>query len=285
VSKPKIDNLREIGKAREGRLMTDRDEMRSSTPHSFYRPDIDGLRAFAVIAVVVFHAFPTQLPGGYIGVDVFFVISGFLITQIIVLEVQNERFSIVGFYYRRIRRIFPALLLVFSFCLIFGWLSLLPDEYTQLSKHVAAGAGFVSNFVLWNESGYFDNSAETKPLLHLWSLGIEEQFYLVWPLTILIFWKRKINLFIPTISLLLISFLINIYTTDANITEAFYFPYTRFWELLSGSVLSLLFVSKTRLSHNIFFYAAKLSFPRDFEPVLRTDFRYSELAFSFSGSF
>jgi peptidoglycan/LPS O-acetylase OafA/YrhL len=143
-----------------------------------YRADIDGLRAVAVLSVVGFHAFPTWMRGGYAGVDVFFVISGFLISTIIFEGLQRDAFSFVEFYARRVRRIFPALLLVLATCYVLGWFALLPSEYAQLGKHMAAGAGFVANLVLWGEAGYFDNAAETKPLLHLWSLGIEEQFYI-----------------------------------------------------------------------------------------------------------
>jgi peptidoglycan/LPS O-acetylase OafA/YrhL len=150
--------------------------------HQQYRPDIDGLRALAVLAVLLFHAFPEFVPGGFIGVDVFFVISGFLISTIIFKALENNIFSFVDFYSRRIKRIFPALILVLVFCFIFGWFTLLAHEYMQLGKHISSGAGFISNLVLWNEAGYFDNDAITKPLLHLWSLGLEEQFYIVWPL-------------------------------------------------------------------------------------------------------
>ena len=145
-----------------------------------YRADIDGLRAVAVLAVVVFHAFPSALPGGYIGVDIFFVISGYLISSIIYRSLEEGRFSFAAFYARRIRRIFPALLCVLLACVVAGWYVLLADEYKQLGKHTLAGTAFASNIVLWREAGYFDNAAETKPLLHLWSLGIEEQFYIAW---------------------------------------------------------------------------------------------------------
>ena len=130
-----------------------------------YRPDVDGLRAVAVLAVLAFHAFPQTAPGGFAGVDVFFVISGFLISGIIFGGLRAGSFSFADFYWRRARRIFPALILVLAACLGFGWLVLLPDEYSQLGKHVAAGAGFISNIVLWREAGYFDTAAELKPLL------------------------------------------------------------------------------------------------------------------------
>ena len=156
-----------------------------------YRPDVDGLRALAVLAVLGYHAFPGAVPGGFVGVDVFFVISGFLITGIILDELGRGRFTFTGFYWRRIRRIFPALILVLAACLALGWRVLLPDEFAQLGKHVAAGAAFVSNIALWRESGYFDAAAELKPLLHLWSLGIEEQFYIFWPLLLAWFVRKK----------------------------------------------------------------------------------------------
>ena len=159
-----------------------------------YRADIDGLRAIAVLSVVGFHAFPKWVAGGFIGVDIFFVISGFLISTIIFGNLTAGTFSFIEFYSRRVRRIFPALLLLLIACYAFGWFALLADEYKQLGKHIAGGAGFVSNLVLWNERGYFDNSAVTKPLLHLWSLGIEEQFYIVWPLLLWLASRLRVNL-------------------------------------------------------------------------------------------
>jgi hypothetical protein len=156
-----------------------------------YRSDIDGLRAIAVLAVIGFHAFPTWIRGGFVGVDVFFVISGYLISTILLTGMERGSFSFSQFYIRRIRRIFPALIIVLSGCLVAGWFLLFSHEYMALGKHVAGSAAFVSNFVLWNEAGYFDKAAETKPLLHIWSLGIEEQFYIVWPLLLYLVWKRK----------------------------------------------------------------------------------------------
>src|SRR5437868_8277561 len=152
------------------------------TSPSRYRSDIDGLRALAILAVVAFHAFPDVIRGGFIGVDVFFVISGYLISTIIVSNCEQQHFSFVGFYGRRIRRIFLALITVLLASFAFGWFALTASQYYSLSKHVMASAGFVSNFLLWGESGYFDYEAGTKPLLNLWSLGIEEQFYAIWPL-------------------------------------------------------------------------------------------------------
>lgn len=203
-----------------------------------YRQDIDGLRALAVLSVVGFHAFPFLMKGGFVGVDVFFVISGFLISSIIFRSLERNAFSFSEFYGHRIRRIFPALLLVLAVSYAFGWFILLADEYMQLGKHIAAGAGFVSNLVLWSESGYFDSAAESKPLLHLWSLGIEEQFYIVWPLLLLGAWKKRFNLLTITIAIAVISFILNINGVRQDAVATFYSPQTRFWELLAGSMLA-----------------------------------------------
>jgi peptidoglycan/LPS O-acetylase OafA/YrhL len=151
-----------------------------------YRRDIDGLRAVAVSAVVVYHAFPDLLPGGFVGVDVFFVISGMLITSIVLREIDADTFSIRAFYKRRIQRLFPALAVVLLATYLIGWLFLYAKELEQLGKHLTASAFFGANFAFWRESGYFDAAAETKPLLHLWSLGIEEQFYILWPCVLLL---------------------------------------------------------------------------------------------------
>jgi peptidoglycan/LPS O-acetylase OafA/YrhL len=203
-----------------------------------YRPDIDGLRAVAVLAVVGFHAFPDWIQGGFIGVDIFFVISGYLISTIIFESLDQKTFSFHDFYARRIKRIFPALIMVLVACFIFGWFALLADEYKQLGKHIAAGASFLSNFMLLSESGYFDNAAETKPLLHLWSLGVEEQFYIVWPVALWFAWKSRFNLLTLTVFVALISFYLNIRGIKHDATATFYLPQTRFWELMSGSVLA-----------------------------------------------
>src|SRR5687767_11476762 len=207
--------------------------MSSSSPA--YRPDIDGLRAVAVLAVLAFHAFPHAAPGGFAGVDVFFVISGFLISGIILEDLQRGRFSLADFYWRRVRRLFPALILVLLACLALGWLVLLPDEFSRLGKHVAAGAGFIANLAFWREAGYFDWSAELKPLLHLWSLGVEEQYYLVWPLLLLFFRRWTLGLIV---GIGVLSFALNLYMTAKYPSAAFYLPMTRFWELLVGSFLA-----------------------------------------------
>lgn len=208
--------------------------------HPAYRPDIDGLRAVAILSVVIFHAFPTSLQGGFVGVDIFFVISGFLISSIIFRSLQRGDFSFTEFYAHRIKRIFPALIVVLTAGYAFGWFALLPDEFKQLGKHMAAGAGFVQNFILLQEVGYFDTAAELKPLLHLWSLAIEEQFYLIYPVLIFAAWRIGLNVLTAVLLLCLISFGLNISGVAKNPTETFFLPQTRFWELLAGSVLAYL---------------------------------------------
>lgn len=213
-------------------------DVKSKLSHPKYRPDIDGLRAIAVLSVVAFHAFPAWIKGGFIGVDVFFVISGFLITTIILESLDKGTFSFSEFYSRRIKRIFPALLLVLCSSLFFGWLVLVPEELNQLGKHSFFGTIFSSNFILWNEVDYFDNAAETKPLLHLWSLGIEEQFYIVWPLLLWFGWKKRFNLLSLTIVVAVISLYLNLIGIKKDSVATFFSPQTRFWELLFGSILA-----------------------------------------------
>ena len=206
--------------------------------HPSYRSDIDGLRALAVLLVVIHHAFPLLLPGGFIGVDLFFVISGFLISTIIFQNLQQGTFSFLDFYKRRVKRIFPALCLVLMASFVYGWFTLLPADYKQLGKHMATGAAFVSNFAFWNESGYFDGGSKLKPLLHLWSLGVEEQYYIFWPVIVLLVWKRKFNLLAVCVVLFVLSFAVNVWTVKGNSVAAFYSPLSRFWELLIGSMLA-----------------------------------------------
>jgi peptidoglycan/LPS O-acetylase OafA/YrhL len=203
-----------------------------------YRPDIDGLRAIAVLAVIGFHAFPTWIRGGFVGVDVFFVISGYLISTILLAGMERGSFRFSQFYIRRIRRIFPALIVVLLACMVAGWFLLFSFEYKALGKHVAGSAAFASNFVLWDEAGYFDKAAATKPLLHIWSLGIEEQFYIVWPLLLYLVWKRKAATLALLLLLLTVSFTFNVLASDP--AADFYSPLTRFWELMAGAVLAYL---------------------------------------------
>jgi peptidoglycan/LPS O-acetylase OafA/YrhL len=207
-------------------------------PPSSYRPDVDGLRALAVLSVLVFHAFPEALPGGFVGVDIFFVISGYLISRIILSDIGRGTFTFTDFYYRRVRRIFPALTLVLLTVLVVGWAGLSPFDFRQLGVHVAAGAGFVSNIVLWRESGYFDAAAELKPLLHLWSLGVEEQYYLAWPLAFFVFRRHIQSIIWLILTVAAISFAMNIFATSRMPVAAFYLPPTRVWELMVGSAIA-----------------------------------------------
>lgn len=203
-----------------------------------YRPDIDGLRAFAVLSVVLYHAFPTVVRGGYVGVDVFFVISGFLISSILFREMTEDRFSLTAFYGRRIRRIFPALAVCLAAVLAYGFVALMPFELAQLGKHVFFGASFLSNIALWSESGYFDSAASLKPLLHLWSLGVEEQFYILWPALLWMVFRIGAPVEKLLVALFLLSFAINIALSTTSTSTAFYLPVSRFWELLAGAGLA-----------------------------------------------
>jgi peptidoglycan/LPS O-acetylase OafA/YrhL len=203
-----------------------------------YRSDIDGLRAIAVLGVVIFHAFPQNLPGGFSGVDIFFVISGYLISGILYKGHREGGFSFKEFYARRIRRLFPALITMLALSLAYGWVILLPDEFEQMGKHIAAGTLFIQNFVFWGESGYFDTAANLKPMLHLWSLAVEEQFYIIFPLVLIVLWKRP-RILVPAMVILLVgSFVLNVVMSyQAAMTDFFLTPY-RAWEFLAGSLLA-----------------------------------------------
>lgn len=202
-----------------------------------YRPDIDGLRALAVVLVVGYHAFPDTLKAGFIGVDIFFVISGYLIGGIILLNLQANDFSYRNFYYRRILRIFPALILVFLGVVIAGYICLLPDELKSLGSYVLAGGLFGENFLLWHSTGYFDTAAQAKPLLNLWSLGIEEQFYIIFPLLLLFCWKKRLRIFTILAILALLSLADCVWLRGLDPAADFYSPLTRFWELFAGCML------------------------------------------------
>jgi peptidoglycan/LPS O-acetylase OafA/YrhL len=210
-----------------------------SQPQDRYRPDIEGLRAAAVLLVVIFHAFPDALPGGFIGVDIFFVISGFLITGIVARELAAERFSLAVFYGRRIRRIFPALIVVLLAVLGLGWLFMLPEAYARLSSDAFSAAAFCANVALLLHSGYFDVESAKRPLLHLWSLGIEEQFYLAWPLVLMAAARLRIGLLAAAIAIGLGSFALNVALIGAHPLATFDLPFTRAWELLAGASLAL----------------------------------------------
>jgi peptidoglycan/LPS O-acetylase OafA/YrhL len=205
-----------------------------------YRPDIDGLRAIAVLAVVGFHAFPVWVKGGFVGVDIFFVISAYLITTLLLLNLGRGQFSYVHFYIRRINRLFAALLLILVASLVAGWFLLTAFEYKLFGKQVAAASIYVSNILLWHEAGYFDIDSELKPLLHLWSLAVEEQFYLVWPAVLAFAWRRKWNLPVMLGALLALSFAADLFELDRNAVATFFSPATRFWELAAGALLAAL---------------------------------------------
>ena len=211
-----------------------------------YRKDIDGLRALAVLSTIGYHAFPNLVSGGFVGVDIFFVISGFLITKIILENLESNSFSFAEFYFRRIRRIFPALFLVLVTCYGFGWFALYASEFKGLGEYIAASAGFIQNFFLLNEIAYFERGVDIKPLIHLWSLAIEEQFYLLWPAIIWIFYKARINLLVAILILVLISFFINIYSIKSDPITTFYSPLSRFWELLVGALWACVSLKKSQ---------------------------------------
>ena len=204
-----------------------------------YRADIDGLRAIAVVPVVLYHAGVPFLSGGYNGVDIFFVISGFLITSIIAKEIEAGSFSLVGFYERRARRILPALFSVLLASLVAGWLLTTPSEFHELSESVIATIFFSSNFYFWETTDYFATASEYRPLLHTWSLAVEEQFYIVVPLLIMALAKRSKSLLSMTLLLFFASLLLSTVGTRASPETSFYLAPARAWELLAGVLLAL----------------------------------------------
>ena len=201
------------------------------------RRDVDGLRGVAVAAVVLFHAFPDAAPGGFAGVDVFFVISGFLITTLVVDARDQGTFTFADFYARRARRLLPALTLMLATVLVAAWALLSPINVAAVARHALAGAAFVPNLLSWSDAGYFDQGANQKPLLHLWSLGVEEQFYLVWPALLL--WTPRRRLAWVAALVALASFGLAIARAGDHATEAFYLLHTRLWEPAIGGVLAL----------------------------------------------
>ncbi len=207
-----------------------------------YRSDIDGLRALAVLAVLAFHVAPGTVPGGFVGVDIFFVISGFLISSIMYRELETGTFSIVEFYVRRIRRIYPALFLVLAASCMGAWLLLLPTDFVDFGRQVLGGSTFVANIVLWLQSGYFSAEAAMKPLLHLWSLGVEEQFYLFFPLVCWIAYHSRRRWLLPALlgSIGTSSMIWNVRFVKLDPAGAYFLPFTRMWELLIGAGLALL---------------------------------------------
>ena len=205
-----------------------------------YRADIDGLRALAVSGVLLFHAFPETFPLGYLGVDVFFVLSGYLISGVMARALIEGRFSLITFYANRVRRIFPSLILIMGASLGFGWFYLLDNELALLGKHVLGGGAFVANVVLMRESGYFDEEAIRKPLLHLWSLGVEEQFYIVFPLLFGGLYGATRRLRLSAGLTFIVALGMAGWSASASEAVRFYSPLSRAWELGAGVALSML---------------------------------------------
>jgi peptidoglycan/LPS O-acetylase OafA/YrhL len=212
-----------------------------------YRREVDGLRALAVLPVILFHAGFETFSGGFVGVDVFFVISGYLITAVILTEIEKGKFSIINFYERRARRILPALFLVMIVSIPFSWLLLTPSEFVDFSKSLVATSVFGSNIYFWRGSGYFATAAELKPLLHTWSLALEEQFYLLFPFVLVFFWKLgKRFLFAGLFFLLVCSLVASQWFTRSNPMASFYLLPTRGWELLIGAFAAIILTKTSR---------------------------------------
>ncbi len=191
------------------------------------------------MSVLVYHAFPNALSGGFVGVDIFFVISGYLISGLIIKQINSGTFRFTDFYARRVKRIFPALTIMLVSTMVAGYFIMMPGDFAQLGKHIVASALSVQNFMLLSESGYFDGSSDLKPLLHIWSLGVEEQFYLVWPVFLILAFRfcRKPIILISTVTI--ISFIGCVYQTKVDSSSAFYLPWFRLWELSIGCVAYL----------------------------------------------
>lgn len=205
-----------------------------------YRREIDGLRSVAVLPVLFFHAGFSAFSGGYVGVDIFFVISGYLITSIISSEINEKRFSIIDFYERRARRLLPALFLVMATCIPFAWFWLLPGDMKDFSQSIVAVLSFASNILFWRESGYFSPDAELKPLLHTWSLAVEEQFYLLFPLFLMLTWRLgRRGVLWATAALVLVSLSLAHWGVTNKPGAAFYLLPTRGWELAIGALVAL----------------------------------------------
>ena len=218
-----------------------------------YRAEIDGLRALAVLPVILFHAGFEWFSGGFVGVDIFFVISGYLITTIIISEMAEGKFSIINFYERRARRILPALFFVMAACLPFAWLWLTPSDLEDFGQSLVAVSTFSSNILFWRESGYFDTAAELKPLLHTWSLAVEEQYYILFPIFIILTWRLGLKWVLILLSIVFLVSLGAAQWSAYNAPDAaFYLLPTRGWELLVGVFAAFYLKYNTYLkSHSI----------------------------------
>ncbi len=216
-----------------------------------YRREIDGLRALAVLPVILFHAGFQTFSGGFVGVDIFFVISGYLITSIILAEMEAGTFTLANFYERRARRILPALFVVMALCLPFAWLWLLPQDMESFSHSLIAVSTFVSNILFWRTSGYFETAAELKPLLHTWSLAVEEQYYLLFPVFVLLTWRFGKTWILKFLVAVFIISLASAYWGSTNKPAfTFFLLPTRGWELLIGGFIAFYFsLGHKQLSH------------------------------------
>jgi len=216
-----------------------------------HRREIDGLRAIAVIPVILFHAGFATFSGGFVGVDVFFVISGFLITTIILAEKQAGTFSLMAFYERRARRILPALFVVMLVCLPFAWAWLMPRDMKGFSQSLVAVSGFASNILFWKTSNYFDSSTELAPLLHTWSLAVEEQYYLFFPVFLILAWRFGRRWMVSLLAVLaLMSLMLAEWGSVADPASTFYLLPTRGWELLIGAFVAFYFASRQQSAMN-----------------------------------
>ena len=205
-----------------------------------YRPEIDGVRALAVVPVILFHAGVPGFGGGFVGVDVFFVISGYLITTLLIADLAEGRFSLLQFYERRARRLLPALIVVMAACIPFAWAWMTPRDLVDFTQSLAAVASFSSNILFWRESGYFDTATELKPLLHTWSLAVEEQYYILFPLFLMLLWPARRGWIVPALGLMaLISFGVAYWGVQQAPAAAFYLLPTRGWELLAGALAAM----------------------------------------------
>ncbi|NRP25223.1 O-acetyltransferase OatA [Aliiroseovarius sp. xm-m-379] len=217
-----------------------------------YRREIDGLRAVAVLPVILFHAGFSVFSGGYVGVDVFFVISGYLITSILIAELEQGNFSIARFYERRARRILPALFVVMFACLPFAYMWMLPSQLKDFAQSLVAVVFFASNVLFWREDGYFAAAAELKPLLHTWSLAVEEQYYLLFPIFLLVLWRfGRQRVFWSVVAVAVLSLLLAEWGWSNKPSANFYLAPTRAWELLAGSICAFMTVGRAQRSSNV----------------------------------
>lgn len=225
-----------------------------------YRPEIDGLRAVAVIPVMFFHAGFPGFGGGFVGVDVFFVISGYLITSIIAEDLSKDRFSIADFYERRARRILPALFFVMLACVPMAWLWMFPGQMVEFSRSAIAVSVFLSNVYFWTRSGYFAEDSELMPLLHTWSLAVEEQFYIFFPIFLLLFWRLgRHRLLGLIIGITIVSFALAEWSSHRFASANFYLPHTRAWELMAGAICAFIIRERGVRNNGLLAWAGMLA--------------------------